>query len=138
MNVQDGFKMVAETGGVILKMKFRREDGTPFRAVIWIDGEEEVKELVDAIEKIEASWDTPPNERRSDIGKNIKWAKELIAEAVGRIDDGRPESAPWRLIEAAARLLKDYASNGGMDAAKHSLNKVLMPVMADTPKEASR
>ena len=59
MNVQDGFKMLAESGGAILKVKLQREDGTPFRAVIWIDGEEEVKELVDAVEKIEASWDTP-------------------------------------------------------------------------------
>lgn len=59
MNVKQGFDMLKETGGAILKVKLEHEDGTPFRAVIWIDGKEEVKELIDAIEKIEASWNTP-------------------------------------------------------------------------------
>lgn len=56
MNVQLGFDLLNEVGGAILKVKLEREDGTLFRAVIWIDGEAEAKELVEAIEKIEASW----------------------------------------------------------------------------------
>ena len=59
MNVSDGFKVLEESDSAILKVILKREGGTPFRAVIWIDGEREVKELIEAIEVIEASRDTP-------------------------------------------------------------------------------
>lgn len=65
--------------------------------------------------------------------KDVDDAIVLMREANRRIYCGRPGDAAWRLVEAAAALLRDMEiadRRGAFDATRCSLATVLNPVLA--------
>jgi len=53
VKVTDGFKVMRESGAEILKITPRDANDVPLGAVIWVDGTEVTRTVLDAIEKIE-------------------------------------------------------------------------------------
>ena len=51
------FDLMEETNAGVLKVVGRNEADEPYKAVIAIRGKEACKEILDAVEAIEAKWD---------------------------------------------------------------------------------
>jgi hypothetical protein len=56
MTVKDSFKLLEESGGAIMKLIIRNRNGKPIKAVIFLDGEVETTEILEAIEEVERKW----------------------------------------------------------------------------------
>lgn len=56
LTIRECFDLLAQSNGACMKIVFKNESGKPFKAVIFVDGEIEATEIVNAVIRIEDEW----------------------------------------------------------------------------------